>query len=56
MRIPRSGVVALLVFSALAQQSESPVTHSGSPSLQVPAAPSDALRFQTQLGNFEATD
>src|SRR5205823_9294814 len=56
MRVPRHGLFAFLVFSALAQQSTSPVPDKRSPFLQVPAVASDTLRFLTQLGNFEATD
>jgi thiol-disulfide isomerase/thioredoxin len=49
MRVPVAGLFVLVVLSAVAQQSRSPF-------LQVPPAPSDTLRFQIPVGNFDATD
>jgi thiol-disulfide isomerase/thioredoxin len=49
MKVLRGSLLALLVVSAVAQQSRSPF-------LQVPAPPSDTLKFQSPLGNFEAGD
>jgi thiol-disulfide isomerase/thioredoxin len=49
MKVLRGSLLAFVVFSAMAQQSR-PLL------LQVPAPPSDTLKFQTPLGSFEASD